>query len=224
MVDHLDGTVDEVKKSIRNASDVDYEELLKAEEEGKNRKTIIEFLEKKIGEEVEEEMNEEAETQEDVEDELVEEIEEETEDGLLGGFTKTQVASGGLLFGILVGLLAGAVAAPMGSSGDIGPAAAQQTVQELLTQSGSNATVSQAEKVNGLYRVNLTQEVTQGNQTTTQSQTYYLTVDGEKLIPSAVQSAFGQPRPVVLDVQDIRDSIQQQQEQAQNQTNGNTTQ
>jgi len=46
MVD-LDGTVDDVKENIRNASNPDYEELLKKEEEGKNRKTIIEFLEKK---------------------------------------------------------------------------------------------------------------------------------------------------------------------------------
>jgi len=73
MVD-LDGTVEEVKDNIRNASNPDYEELLKKEEEGKNRKTIIEFLEKKIGEEVEEDMNKSEEEQ--VEDELVEEIEE----------------------------------------------------------------------------------------------------------------------------------------------------
>ena len=217
MEEYLDDTVDEVKKNIRHAEDVDYEELLEAEKNGKDRKTIKEFLENKI------ESAEEA--QEEVEEELVEEIEEETEEGFLGGFAPPQILAGGALAGVLVGLVLGAALLPgMGGGGDdIGPAAAQSTVEELLTASGSNATVSQAEKVNGLYRVNLSQQVTQGNQTTTQTQSYYVTLDGEKLIPSAVQSAFGQPRPVVLDVQDIRENIQRQQEQAQNQT-GNTTQ
>jgi len=222
MVKYLDDTVEEVKENIRNADNVDYEELLKKEEEGKNRKTVVEFLEQKIGEEVEEEMHKSEE--EKVEEELVDEIEEETSDGLLGSFTRSQVLAGGALFGLLAGLIVGAVAFQGASTGDIGPQRAQQTVQDLLTQSGSNATVSEAEKVNGLYRVNLTQQVTQGNQTTSQSQTYYVTLDGEKLIPSAVQTAFGQPRPVILDVDDIRESIQQRQEQqSQNQT-GNTTQ
>lgn len=218
MEEYLDDTVDEVKKNIRHAEDVDYEELLEAEKNGKDRKTIKEFLENKIE-------NAEEEQQEEVEEELVEEIEEETEEGFLGGFAPPQILAGGALAGVLVGLVLGAVLLPgMGGGGDdIGPAAAQNTVEELLTASGSNATVSQAEKVNGLYRVNLSQQVTQGNQTTTQTQSYYVTLDGEKLIPSAVQSAFGQPRPVVLDVQDIRENIQRQQEQAQNQT-GNTTQ
>jgi hypothetical protein len=220
MEEYLDDTVDEVKKNIRHAEDVDYEDLLEAEKNGKDRKTIKEFLEHKI--ETEEEEQEQQ--QEEVEEELVEEIEEETEEGFLGGFAPPQILAGGALAGVLVGLVLGAVLLPgMGGGGDdVGPAAAQSTVEELLTASGSNATVGQAEKVNGLYRVNLSQQVTQGNQTTTQTQSYYLTLDGEKLIPSAVQSAFGQPRPVVLDVQDIRENIQRQQEQAQNQTETTT--
>jgi len=215
MVD-LDGTVDEVKENIRNASNPDYEELLKKEEEGKNRKTIIEFLEKKIGEEVEEDIDKSKEEQ--VEDELVEEIEEETEDGLLGGFTPPQLLTGGALAGILVGLIAGAFLLPGAGGNDVSPAAAQSTVQDLLGENQNNVTVGQAEKVNGLYRVPLTQEVTQGNETTTQTQNYYLTVDGEKLIPESIQTAFGQQRPVVLDVEQIRES---QRQQEQNQTTSN---
>lgn len=41
----LSGTVSEVKESVRDMEDPDYERLLELEEEGKDRKTLKEFLE-----------------------------------------------------------------------------------------------------------------------------------------------------------------------------------
>ncbi|MFB6144273.1 MAG: hypothetical protein ABEJ98_03085 [Candidatus Nanohaloarchaea archaeon] len=43
----LSGTVDEVKDEVRRMSNPDLDEIIEAERAGKNRKTVIEFLEKR---------------------------------------------------------------------------------------------------------------------------------------------------------------------------------
>lgn len=44
----LDGTVSEAKDGISNAENPDYERLLELEKDGKNRKTLVEWLEGKV--------------------------------------------------------------------------------------------------------------------------------------------------------------------------------
>jgi len=44
----LEQSIKDIKDAIKEREEVDYEELLKAEKKGKNRKTLIEWLERKI--------------------------------------------------------------------------------------------------------------------------------------------------------------------------------
>ena len=213
MVD-LDSTVDEVKQQIREAEDPEYSELLEQEKEGKDRKTIKEFLEEKIDDDSEE-------VEEEVEEELVEEIEEETEGGILSGFTGTQLLAGGAMLGLVIGLIVGALALPMNQQ--ISPEQAEQTVSDLISASGGEgADVVHTGMESGLHKVNVSREVTQGNQTGTSTRVFYVTGDGKLLIPESVQTAFGQPRPVVQNIDDLMQALEQRQQQATNQTQSDT--
>ena len=216
MVD-LDQNVDEVKKQIRHAEDPDYEELLKQEEEGKDRKTIKEFLQHKI--EVEEE-----EIEEEVEEEIVEEIEEETEGGVLSGFTSPQVLAGGAMIGLLAGLIVGAVAFPM--QGGISSQQATDRVETLVTASGQYSADQvdvTAEMQNNMFYINVTTEVTGPNGTvSTPSQQFYMTTDGEIMFPEVVRTAFGSSRPVKIDVDQAIQAAKQAPQQPSNET-GNQT-
>ncbi|MFB6207771.1 MAG: hypothetical protein ABEJ69_00315, partial [Candidatus Nanohaloarchaea archaeon] len=46
--DIVSGTVDEVKDRIRDMEDPDYEVILDAERDGKDRKTVVEFIESRM--------------------------------------------------------------------------------------------------------------------------------------------------------------------------------
>jgi hypothetical protein len=222
MVD-LDENVDEVKKQIRNAEDPDYETLLEQEKDGKDRKTIKEFLESRI-ESQDEEMAEE------VEEELVEEIDEETEGGILSGFNSVQVLGGGVMLGLLIGLVVGALAFPM--NGGISSQQAADRVETLVTASGqfsADQVDVAVDRQNNMFYVNVTAQTTGPNGTTQDSsQAYYMTTDGAFMFPEVIRSALG-TRPVKIDVDQALQRAQQPQEpeqptnETENQT-GNTTQ
>lgn len=46
--DILSGTVDEVKEQVSSSDDLDTKELLEAEKQGKNRKTLVNYLERRV--------------------------------------------------------------------------------------------------------------------------------------------------------------------------------
>lgn len=190
--DVLGGTVSEVKEAIRDMDEPDYRELYEAEKEGKNRKTVKEFLESRMDGDVEE-AEEEPEPEESEEEvmEEVEEIEEQTAGGLLGGYSRTSVMTGGLLLGLVIGLLLGMATGGMGAN-KASPAQVQQSVHDIVTAGGFNGTadVTTPEVRHNMYFMNLTVEQRVGNQTISQTQGLYVTLDGELLFP--VQQRFGQ--------------------------------
>jgi len=179
--DILDGTVDEVKEKIDDAVDLDYKSLLESEEEGKNRKTIVEYIEQKIGEEVDEDMHSGG-SDEVTEDEVLEEIEDETAGGILGSYSKNSVFTGGLLLGLLIGLVAmGLSGAGMGAD-EISEQDARDRVVQIV---GEQAQLSETfGEEHGLYTFNITSTGQQGNETVTQTQTFYMTKDGAQIIPT----------------------------------------
>lgn len=197
MADYLDGTVDEVKEAIREAENPDYADLLEAEKEGKDRKTVKEFLEKRVDEQEEDDED----IEEEVEEELVEEIEEETEGGLLGSFTRGQLLGGGVMLGVIIGLLAGAFAVPMNDG--VSQAQAEQKATTLLTANGqlsSDQLSIDTEKRSGMYYMNVTAQVEGVNGTMTQqSQAYYMSSSGEMLFPEVVRTPFG-TQTVAIDI------------------------
>lgn len=233
MVD-LDNNVDEVKKQIRNAEDPDYEELLRQEEEGNNRKTVVEFLEKKIGEEVEEEMSKDEETQEEVEEELVEEIEDETEGGVLSGFTDPQILAGGAIVGLVLGLVFGAVASgagvlPAESQDQITSVQAEERISTLLTagQTSEEDLEISTEERNGMFFHNVTITTTVNETERSQSRAFYMSPDGQKLFRDSIRSPLGGSQRVTIDVERALNSIENRAEQPtqpETNTSTNTTQ
>lgn len=198
MVD-LDDTVDEVKKQVRDAEDLDHEELFEQEKKGKDRKTIKEFLEKRI--DSEEETEEQEENVEEVDQQLVEQIEEETSGGLLGGFTRTQVIAGGVMTGIILGLILGTVASLPMEEGISGQQAADR-VETLITAGGqmnADQVDVSSEMRNGMHYLNVTATQTVNGTEQTQSQSYYMTSNGVLMFPEQIQSPFGNQQ-VAIDV------------------------
>lgn len=209
----LSENVDEVKKQIRNADDPDLSSLLSEEKEGKDRKTVKEFLENRIdSEEDEEEMEEEVE-------EIVEDIEEETEGGLLGGLTREAVLSTGVAAGIVVGLVFGLAVGyyTMGANAEISPNEAGDRVNEFfdiqidsqpdnLSETGSrldSVEVNSVASRSGMYYVNttLTQTVQTNNDTAqrTRNINFYVTQDGEYLFQERRQPFTGRvTSPITL--------------------------
>jgi hypothetical protein len=202
----LDGTVDEVKEAIDDLDDADYEELLDTEENGDDRKTVKDYIESsmdsegedKSGETTEEssesEEEDEAKAVEETsesEEEIVEDIEEETQGGFLGSFSREAVMAGGLAVGVLIGIVAssyipggGAVLPDSGDSAD--PVTVKEDVRVILTGGQPvNGTVDISDPVrrHGMYFLNASVTRNMGNETTTQTQGVYVTLDGEKLIP-----------------------------------------
>ncbi len=194
----LDGTVDDVKQEIRDAENPDYKALLEAEEAGKDRKTIKDFLKNKID-------SEEVEV-EDVEDDLVEQIEEDTRGGLLGGFSREALLAAGLAGGLLVGLMFGLVVDFYGADAEISPSEAQDRVESIVElETDEYEFTGDAEIRNGLYYVpmELTQTFEDGNETQTEDfeQAFYLTTDGAYLFPEQ-QDITGQViSPIDIDAQ-----------------------
>jgi hypothetical protein len=227
MVD-LDGTVDEVKQQIRDAEDPDYRQLLEDEKEGKDRKTVKEFLQDRID-------DDEEEIEEEVEEELVEEIEEETEGGLLSGYSPQQVLTGGILGGLVIGILvalAGVQTGMVPTDGGISQVQAEDRVTTLLTAGGQiseDQVTLDTTRRNGMFYMNVTAEVEGVNGTTrSQSQSYYMSNDGQLLFPEVIRSAFGAQQVAI----DVDRAIQQAQQPAPepeppantSQPSGNTTQ
>lgn len=193
----LDQNVDEVKKAVRDLEAPDYEELLELEKDGKDRKTIKEFLEDRMASE---------------EVEVVEDIEEETAGGFLGSFSREKVLVGGVIAGVVIGLLAGL------AYGLQGPSSSQAEIESSLQQfyeiSGNSPDSITVTDRNGMFyaQVNVTQETQNGTQESSQS--FYVSPDGELLFPE-VQSPF-LTNPYNLD--QLIERAQQQQQQAANQT------
>jgi hypothetical protein len=200
----LSENVDEVKKQIRDADDPDLKSLLEEEKDGKDRKTIKDFIQNRLD-------NEEVEVEESDEEEVVEEIEEETEGGLLGGLTREAVLSTGVAAGIVVGLVFGLAVGyyTMGLDAEISASDAGDKVNkffdyriesqpENLSEGQSSidsVTIESVETRSGMYYVstNLTQSVNTGNETTQRSRTvnFYVTQDGEYMFQERRQPLTG---------------------------------
>ncbi len=192
--DVLEGTVDEVKNAIKELEDPDYEALLEAEKEGKDRKTVKEFIESRIPEEDEEE--EEAEESEEVltdtEEDIVEDIEESTSGGLLGAYSSTSVLAAGLVLGVLIGFAAGGLA---DTEDVVGTTADPDLVKDsVATIAGvgleEEPEVSDPEIRHSMYNMVVSTTVQADNETVEQDQEIYVTLDGEKMF--LVQEQMGQ--------------------------------
>ena len=193
--DILEGTVDEVKDAIRDLDAPDYEGLLDAEKEGKDRKTVKEFIESKLPDEEEEDSEEEA------EEAVVEEIEEETAGGLLGSYSPTSVLAGGVILGLVIGFVAAGFAPGAGST-DTGTQADADLVRDsvqTVAGVGLNVTPDVSEPVvrHSMYNMNVSTTVPTENGTVDQTQEVFVTLDGEYLF--IAQKQFGQyVRPISL--------------------------
>lgn len=182
----LSGTVEEVKSQIRELEDPDYKALLESEKDGKNRKTVKEFLQKRIddeGVEVEES-----------EDQIVEEIEQETEGGLLGGFSKDTVLTSGIILGIVAGLVFGlAIGQYTAGEAEITTSQAEERFTDLIDAQPDEIDyeVASVERQSGMFVITMeeTQTVEEGNETEEQTfeTVFYMTGDGELLFPQQEQ-------------------------------------
>jgi hypothetical protein len=174
----LDQNVGEVKSSVRDLEDPDYEQLLQLEKDGKDRKTVKEFLEDRLDDE--EETQDSVEEVDEETEEIVEEIEEETSDGLLGSFSKNTVLASGVVLGVLIGLVAGygalGASSDMASQGEV-----ESTVTELFTAwlHASGLDASQFEIA----------DYTQQNGTQTNSRSYYVSPDSDLLVQTPINIA-----------------------------------
>jgi hypothetical protein len=210
--DILEGTVDEVKDRIRDLDSPDYEGLLEAEEDGKDRKTVKEFLESRIDSEDEED---------DVEvkdpEEMVQGIEDETEGGLLGSFSRESVLAGGLILGLVIGFAAAGLTS--GATAQANPQQVQENVRAIAGAGGNiSVEVSPPEVRHSMYHMNVTISQQTENGTTTQSQEVYTTLDGRYLF--LVQRQFGQLiRPI--DIPQTLEQLEQQQNQEDQTAPGN---
>ena len=208
--DILEGTVDEVKDAIRDLDAPDYEGLLDSEKEGKDRKTVKEFIESRLPEDEEED----SEDEEAEEEAVVEEIEEETAGGLLGSYSPTSVLAGGVILGLVIGFVAAGFA-PGASSNDTTQVDSDLVRESVQTVAGVglNVTPDVSEPVvrHSMYNMNVSTSVPTENGTVDQTQEVFVTLDGEYLF--IAQKQFGQyVRPINLQnaVQQAQAASQQQ--------------
>lgn len=176
--DVLNGTVDEVKEAVQNLDNPDYEKLLKKEADGKNRKTVKDFLAKKAdSEEVDLTDSESEET-----------VNEESDSNSRSIFDKTSndsaipLAAAGVVIGLLIGLAAGQMIG--GASGS--PGVASDNIESLITSGGFNGTVDvgQPQIRNQMYYFNITLSREGPNGTMqNRQQTAYVSKDGILLFP-----------------------------------------
>jgi len=213
--DILEGTVDEAKDAIRDLDSPDYEGLLEAEKEGKDRKTIKEFLESRM-DSAEEEAEDSEDADEATEEEIVEEIEEETEGGLLGSFSRTSVLAGGLILGIVLGFAAAGMTSTAGAA-EADPSMVQDNVETIAGSGSFNGTieVSEPEVRHSLYFMNVTMSQEQGNETMEQTQKVYVSLDGRKLF--LVREQLGQTLSPI-DIPQTLQQLEQQQAPAEEET------
>lgn len=214
--DVLEGTVDEVKDAIRDMDAPDFDALLDAEKEGKDRKTVREFIESQIPEEEEEASEEDSEDlDEEEEEEIVEGIEEETSGGILGSYSGTSLLAGGVILGLVIGFV---VAGMTGASGDaqsntVSPDLVRDSV-ETIAGVGLNTTpeVTEPEVRHSMYNMNVSTSIETENGTQSTSQEIYVTLDGEKLF--IVQRQLGQTLMPI----DIQQAVAQAEAAEQRQT------
>lgn len=171
----LDGTVDEAKSRIKELENPDFERLLDLETEGKNRKTLRNFIENRLEEQ-----------------ERQKGAEEERQRILSETVSPRSALGGGLVVGALIGVLLGGFllsgSVQQGSPGEI-----EQSIEQYVQQSGVNGTVdvSQAGAEHGLYRFNVTIDPVQANASTSSTQVY-TTRNGELMIPIRTNPLTGQ--------------------------------
>ncbi len=213
--DILEGTVDEVTDAIDELDDVDFDGLLEAEKNGKDRKTVKEHIESLMDDEEENPIEEADESAE----EVVEEIEEETEGGFLGSFSKTSVLGGGLILGIILGFAVASFSGPGGAN----PSTVQENVRTIAAPGDFNGTVEVTDPVrrNSMYYMNVTMSQDTVNGTAEQTQGVYVTLDGQKLFVEQVQ--LGRTLSPV-DIPSTLDRIEAQQNQETQQPEANVTQ
>lgn len=209
----LQQNVRQVKKAVRDLESPDYTELYELEEEGKDRKTVKEFLEPKM-EEQDDEGTEERDT--------VESIEQETSEGLLGSFTREKVAGGALVLGVLIGLAAG-----YGFSGDAAPQAnpadIEDSIRDLFDATGFEGDMTfETSGQNGMYYVQINQSRDTVNGTETSTRAFYASPDGELLFPEIRSQLLTNPIDVDQTIQRLQSRDEQQPEQPREGT-GNTT-
>lgn len=211
----LDQNVGEVRSSVQELDEPDYQRLLELEKQGKDRKTVKQFLESNIKEQ--EESEAEHDEAEEYEEEIVEEIEENTSSGLLGSFSPAQLAVGGTALGLVIGLLIGFGAAgmPGAADGQVSQTEARDTVQGLFDATGGDAAVEVTSQ-NGMYYANITTEQEVNGTVQESSQTFYVSPDAELLFPE-VQS------PLMQTPINIEETMAQLEQQAQQPQTGNTT-
>ena len=213
--DILEGTVDEVKDAVRDLDDPDYEGLLDSEKEGKDRKTVKEFIESRAPEDEEQDSAEE-----EAEEAVVEEIEEETSGGLLGSYSPTSVLAGGVILGLVIGFVAAGFA-PGASSNDTTEADSELVRESVQTVAGVglNVTPDVSEPVvrHSMYNLNVSTSVPTENGTVDQTQEVFVTLDGEYLF--IAQKQFGQyVRPI-----NLQNAVQQAQAASQQDVNQSQT-
>lgn len=218
--DILEGTVDEVKDAIDELEDVDFDDLLDAEESGKDRKTVKEYIKSRMDDDDEDRDEEVIEEADESEEEVVEEIEEETEGGLLGSFSQSSVIAGGLVIGIILGFAAATFSGS--AAGATSPAQVQDSVRTIAGAGGFNGTMEITDPVkrHNMYFMNVTMTQDTGNETVSQTQGVYVTLDGQKMF--LVREQLGRTLSPI-DIPSTIQQIQAQQNQQAGQT-GNTTQ
>lgn len=223
--DILDNNVDEVKKKIRDLEDANYEELLELEEEGKDRKTVKEFLEQRIN-------------QQDVEvEEVAEEVKEDEASGAFSSLEpKYTFAAAGVVIGLLLGVALGAFGPLSPVDAQASPGEVQDKVEEYWTAETDAAgfegdiTVADPEIRNRMYFVEITTEGTVGEEEVEQTQALYVTLDGELMFPEvrqmgqvvspiqlddAIEQAGQQPEQELSeeDLEELEEQMEQQEEQ-----------
>ena len=219
--DILEGTVDEVKDAIDELDDVDFDDLLDAEENGKDRKTVKEYIKSMMDDDDEEDRDEEViEEADESEEEVVEEIEEETEGGLLGSFSQSSVMAGGLIIGVILGFAAATFSGS--AAGTASPAQVQDSVRTIAGAGGFNGSMEITDPVkrHNMYFMNVTMTQDTGNETVSQTQGVYVTLDGQKMF--LVREQLGRTLSPI-DIPSTLQQIQARQNQQTGQT-GNTTQ
>lgn len=141
----LDNTVNDAKNQILELEDPDYEKLLELEAEGKNRKTIRQWLEKRL---------EEHEYERGAEDTLG--------DRLLNSFSTSSAIVGGLTIGLIIGIVAaGLVDFPgsMDASADEVERSVQQYIDAVqATGQVEDSEIASVTQRNGMWVVTVSME------------------------------------------------------------------
>jgi len=177
--------------------DPDYESLLEAEKEDKNRKTLVSWLESRVEAEQEEESGgEDGQEEPDDVDEAVEQVERQTAGGLGGSFSSGQIALGGLLVGLIIGLASGTLVGDTGMSAEPGASTDQirEDVSTLVSQGQTqDVSIASVETRNEMFFVNVSGTVTQNGTSREITRAFYVSQDGELLFPQISSPFFRSP-------------------------------